>query len=557
MRMLAALSLALCACSHNGHAPAMPAATYGSAKAVHVASYGAIPNDGLDDTAAIASAITSLCDNDTLVLSQGVYDVSSACAVSVGDFGRSVGVISGKRNVSIHGDRSVIRTVCHDIAAHGGLTFLNATATKGLLVDGIDFDMSFTGCNTSSAAYPYCGAIVVSDQTATGNKLQSQLSSDIVIRNCTFKLFHPMGQFAVTTSPYCGDPNNGYKLFSIFLNGDYLASTYDTQNRNALIESCTWKEGHNGYGAWVWAFNNVAVRGLTAESWSGHGSLADGSIGATGLALFRYHQFHCSGVEVSGCSFRARPSQERSGAFCGSAVFCYLDTNLYGDFNHGLGLVSGNTIQLSNGDATHGFMDYGVEVGDFGSTVIANNAFDGTPALGNDYGACGIYGAFEPTGGNGCASLVIAGNTWGYRCSYQNSITISNSSGVDAYHRRLKSLVVSSNISMSQAQYFLDMTGNSPSAFAGVASCQIASNIVHGTYNTQWPSTSTSSRCFQLAASEASDIMELIGNEVTDKNWFAVAWQVNPLASVRCRNNRLVGVTTPFVGGSITNYQDP
>jgi hypothetical protein len=555
--LLAAVAL-LSGCSPSSTDEPLAGSGYGkTGKHVAVQSYGAIPNDGIDDTSAIASAASALVAHDILEFQPGHYLVSSACATPVGVFGKSVAVISGLGDVTIRGDRTTIDVVDHDIAAHGGLTFLRASAVKGLTVEGIHFDMSYTGCNDTSALYPYCGAIVVEDAPASGDKTQWNLSSDIVIRDCSFRLYHPLGQYVTTSAPFNGDANNGYKLFGIFLHGDYLAGSYEHQNRNATITNCTWLDGHNGYGAWVWAYNNVRFTGLSAESWTGKRSFANGSVAGTGVGLVRYHQFGCSGVEVSGCDFRAKPSHERVSGFEGAAVFAYVGTNLSGDYSHGMNLIYGNRVLLSNGDAANGLTDYGVEVSAYGSTIVASNAFDGSPITGNDYGAVGIYGAYEPTGGNGNASLSITGNVWGSHCSYQNSISIANGSNVSAYHRRCKSLVVANNISNSQSQYFLDMTANSGCSHLGVANAVVSGNIVSGTLSTQWGSSSSNSRALHLASTEASDVLEVVGNQVSDKHTFAIAWYVNPLCHSRVRNNRLSGVTTEFVGGSLTNYQDP
>lgn len=524
---------------------------------VHVEDHGATPNDLTDDTEAIALAAAALGDNDTLVFKPGIYLVSSPDATAEGDFGKSVISLTGRSNIAIHGDRTVIKTTDHDISADGGLTFFHGHAIKGLLIDGLTFDMTFTGVNESSALYPYCGAIVVSDGTASGTKDQSALSGNIIIRNCTFKLFHPLGQYAVTTSPYYGDHNNGFKLFSIFLNGDYLGASYESQNRNASIEDCHWLDGHNGYGSWVWAYNHVNFTGLTAESWVGKKSLTTGSVAGTGVGFIRYHQFNCSGVEVSGCDFRARPSAERTDGFEGAAVFAALDTNLTGDHSHGSQLVYGNRIALSNGDAVNSCEDYGVIIGTYGNTVISGNAFSGTAASDNGYGATGIYANSQAMGGNGVSSLTITGNAWDSSCSYQNSIVIANGSNTSAYHRRIKSLVVANNISHSQSQYFLSLTGNSWLAHMGVQNCLITGNIVSGTANTQWNAASLNSRTFLLSATEDTDVLEVTSNQITDKCVFGYCATMHSTAEFRFRNNRLVGVTYQFIGGSFTNYQDP
>lgn len=551
--LVAIAAMALAACSGGGGGDF---ADYGQSKnLVKVEDHSAIPNDGLDDTAALAAAAAALTDGDVLVFQPGVYHVSSTGASSIGDFGSAVIALSGKSQIAIRGDQTTIRAT-HDIAASGGLTFLHASAMSGLVIEGLRFEMDFSGFNSSSDLYPYCGAIVVSDGPASGTKAESELSRDIIIRDCVFRLFHPLGQYVTTSSPYHGDANNGYKLFSIFLNGDYLASSYDRQNRNATIENCRWLEGHNGYGAWVWAYNHAAFRGLTAESWVGKRSGTSGAVAGIGVGLIRYHQFYCSGVEVSGCDFRARPSSERINGFEGGSVFAALDNNLTGNHAHGSQLVFGNRIALSNGDAANGCEDYGVTVVTYGQTVITGNAFSGTPGSANAYGATGIYANAQAMGGGGSSSLIITGNAWDSSCSYQNSIVVANGSDASAESRRVKSLVVTNNVSQSQSQYFLSLTGNSQLSHMGVQSCLVSGNIISGTANTQWDSASLNSRAFLFSATEDTDVLEVVGNQILDKCVFGYCSAMHSSAEVRLRNNRLVGVTYPFIGGSFTNYQD-
>ena len=91
--------------------------------------------------------------------------------------------------------------------------------------------MTFTGVNTSALVYPFCGAITALDDSAAG-QTQSQLCGDALIENCKFKLFHPYGSYCESGSPYAGDPYNGFKIFSIFTSGPYLATAYAEQCRN-------------------------------------------------------------------------------------------------------------------------------------------------------------------------------------------------------------------------------------------------------------------------------------------------------------------------------------
>src|SRR5690606_30637711 len=48
---------------------------------INVADFGAVPDDGHDDTAAIRAAIRASSDGDTIVFSGGVFDIGSEIAL--------------------------------------------------------------------------------------------------------------------------------------------------------------------------------------------------------------------------------------------------------------------------------------------------------------------------------------------------------------------------------------------------------------------------------------------------------------------------------------------
>ncbi len=524
---------------------------------VSVKDFGAVGDGVTDDTAAIKAAADALTSGQTLDFSKGTYLISQSGAGSTDDYGKKVMYLSGKTDITIRGDGATIKCVNHDIAANGGLMFLWGTNCQRMTVEGLYFDMTFTGVKNSSTQYPFCGAIIFTD-AATGAKTQSQLCGDIVVRNCRFKLYHPFGQYAQTTAgnDYGGDPNNGYKLFSVFASGDYSATSYANQNRNITLRDLTFKDGHNGYGVWVWAYNHAVVDCIKAEAWVSKRSTNAGAVGGTGVAMIRYHQWYCTDITVTNCQFRAKPCNERTtSGFEGAAIFANFDTNLTGDYSHGKCLASNNIIALGNGDSANSLTDFGITVYCFGDIIVNNNQFDGVASATNAYAATGIYYGGESTGGDGKGTLVIDGNTFGVNSSYVNNISIGNGSNLSEYKRRLKQLIVSNNISFSQAQYFLDMTANSAATYLGVRHSIIEGNTIVGTYNTVFNSASTNSRAFQLAATETTDMMILRDNIVKDKNIFAVAGSVNASADTLIENNRMAGVTTVFFGGSLFDFQ--
>jgi hypothetical protein len=525
---------------------------------VSVKDFGAVGDGVTDDTAAIKAAADSLTSGQTLVFPKGTYLISQSGAGNTDDYGKKVMYLSNKTDITIQGDGATIKCVNHDIAASGGLMFLWVTDCQRVTVEGFYFDMTFTGVKNSSSQYPFCGAIIFTD-AATGSKTQDQLCGDIAVRDCEFKLYHPYGQFAQTTAgnSYAGDPNNAYKLFSVFASGDNLATAYANQNRNITIRDLTFKDGHNAYGIWTWAYNNVLVDGIKAESWVGKYSSNAGAVLGTGVAMVRYHQFYCTGVTVTNCQFRAKPCDERTTAgFQGAALFVNFDTNVSGaDLSLGKCIANNNIITLGNGDLVNSLIDFGISIYCYGDITVTSNQFNGVTSATNAYLNVDIYYGGAATGGNGKGTLVIDGNTFGVNSSYSNNIVLSNASSTSAYYRRLKQLIVSNNISFAQSQYFLDMTSGSALAFIGVSYSTIQGNTIIGTYNTVFNSASTNSRAFQLGANQATDILIIRDNIVVDKNIFALASDVNASADSLIENNKMSGVTTVFVGGSLANLQ--
>ncbi len=525
------------------------------ARELSVKDFGATGDGVTDDTAAIVRAAAALTSGKTLFFPRGTYLVSQTDAVgTTADYGKKVIGITNKTDVTIRGDGATIKCVAHDISNYGGLMFIWIDDVQRCLIEGFYFDMTFTGRNTTAEAYPFCGAIIASDGTSTGAKAQTALTSDIVVRDCIFKLYHPYGQFSTTSNAYNGDANNGYKLFSVFFSGDYLSATYETQNRNATIENCTWKNGHNGYGAWVWAYNNVRFKGLRAESYVAKYSDSDGAYVAPGVAFIRYHQFLCSGVEVSGCDYRAKPSSERTATgMQGAGLFCTLDTNQTGDYSHGDAVVCNNRIFMGNGDAAHTAYDYGISVYTYGNTIIKGNTFDGDAAdTTNAYAANCIYLGYTAVGGDGKATAIVDGNIFSVGCKYCDGVVLSNGSADTAYKRRLKSLIVTKNISYAQSQYLVNMTGGAAVTYLGVLYTQIEGNVIIGTHS-YFDKNSTNSRALLLAANQAGDVLIVRDNIIVDKNKFMLDSDVSASAIVTVEQNICSGVTTESNSGVLYN----
>ena len=124
--------------------------------------------------------------------------------------------------------------------------------------------MSFTGANTSASYYPFCGAVTFIDEP-TGTGVTGELNENIVCKDLTFKLYHNKGCWQRSSNAYAGDNNNGYKIFSIFASGDYLSTLYENQNSGFTCHNIKFDVGHNGYGIWSWAYNDVHLTDISSR----------------------------------------------------------------------------------------------------------------------------------------------------------------------------------------------------------------------------------------------------------------------------------------------------
>jgi hypothetical protein len=120
---------------------------------VNVKDFGAAGDGVADDTAAIVSAAATLQDNQTLYFPSGVYLVSAASATthqSGAAYGKVVLALTGLSNITIQADSATIKVVDHNCST-GGLTFANFKACQTVAISGFNFDMTFTGVNTSAS----------------------------------------------------------------------------------------------------------------------------------------------------------------------------------------------------------------------------------------------------------------------------------------------------------------------------------------------------------------------------------------------------------------------
>jgi hypothetical protein len=519
-------------------------------ESVSVKDFGAIGDGVTDDTAALVLAFAALADGQELFFPSGDYLVSYQGTPYASVNGYVVGNLIGLSDIIIRGVNARIVCVNHNITTYGGLMFLWMQACHNVRVEGLYFDMTFTGVNTSGSFYPFVGAIICSDGTATGAKVQSALNQNITVRDCSFKIFHPYGCVASTSAPYLGDPNNGFKSESIFFSGDYLAQDYANQNRGFYVDNCRWLDGHNAYGIWGWGVNDMMVTRCSTESWVTKGSNTLGVLLAAIIPFIRYHQWYCQGLTISDNYHRAKPSAERLVAgFEGCGSFANINSgNESVDIELGSTIITGNHIRLGRGDAASGnITDYGIDLHNQGMITIANNTFASSERgeITNASSETGIFWNSSSNYSLGDASLTIMGNHWSEGCDYMSNIVIANSYASSAVGRRLKNLIVSNNTSMGQLQQFLRIT--SGLTYYGVENVLISGNIVNGTGNAVWDKNSTNSRAFEMACSETTDLISMTDNVVIDS--YYLVYSDGGIAGTYTNSNMTSsGITVDYLG---------
>lgn len=510
--------------------------------------YGAVGDGSTDDTLAIktaADAIQEAGGNAVLRFRRdATYLISYQGAAYSSVNGNVVCNFSDVPNVKLEGNGCTIKCVNHDIGANGGLLFAQFSGVSSPEVTGFKFDMSFTGANTSGSHYPFCGGIVFSD-SSSGSKTQEELCSGISVHDLQFKLYHPQGSYQQSPSAYSGDPNNGFKIFSVFASGDYLATGYTNQNRGCTIEKIRYLEGHNAYGIWVWSYNDVKIRKITAESWVSKYSNAAGAVAGAGVPLIRYHQFHCSGLDIDGIYFRAKPCNERlTVGFEGDATLASINTNLTGNYSHGATTISNIIMILGHGDLANSLFDYGIHMFHYGVTNISNVACDATTETTNATGDYFIRAAPEVGGADGFALLNIDNVTFSKNCDYGSNIIIENGAPTAA-QRRLKQVNISNITSYGQGGSVVQV-GKTSTCF-GVEALNLSNITCDGSDNSVWDSASTNSRALALNCSEADDTITIDTLNIRDTYYAVLSDQVNCTAgNFTIKDLKKKGVTSDY-----------
>lgn len=522
---------------------------------LNVKDFGADPTGTTDSTLAITAAAMALQNGQTLDFDGGTYLVSYQGTPYSSAFGNVIMSFLNKRDMKFVGNNATIKIVDHNITTYGGLTFMSFKGCKRITIEGFNFDMTFVGSNTSGSFYPFCGAITMLDDNGASPDFET-LNSDFLIDGCSFKLYHPWGNWATSPNPYSGDPNNGYKLFSIFSSGPYTATDYNNQCRNISVINSTWRKGHNGYGIWFWAWNNCRVSNCVAEDWVTMHTDQTGAYQGGGVAFIRHIPFRTEGIVIENNNFRARPTADRTGAFQGGSVF-YVHANNMGDVDwaRGLSVVANNTIILGVGSLSGtAAMDQAVFFNGFGQLIVDGNTIDGHD--GQDPTVAGVAGLYAmeltPAGyggaGNGYAAITVTNNILGSWLF--GGIYFTNGASTE-YRRRCKSLVVANNTQLS-GDFFLRTVAYSYQAYEGCRQMLICNNVIDTVNPGVYPSPSTNNYGIAIAATQSSDVVICSGNIIKNRTYTILTQSAYCSASAKVSrfNNKYSDIASPYYSGT-------
>ena len=513
------------------------------ADVVSVKDFGAVGDGERDDTAALIAAAAALQNGQQLDFGGGTYLISYQGTAYSSIYGNVVMDFLSKSDIALVGTGATIKVVNHNITTKGGLRFANFKGCKRVRIAGLNFDMTFTGVNTSASYYPFCGAITALDDDAATPSFNT-LNSDFLIERCAFKLFHPWGNWALSGAPYSGDPNNGFKVFSIFVSGPSTPSQDQYLCRNITVENCTWQDGHNGYGIWLWAWNNCKVSGCIAENWSTKYSNSSGVYQGGGVAFIRYIPFWAHGVVIESNQFRSRPSADRTGNFAGKASF-YSQANNMGAAASGKGetLIESNVIVNGGGVSQ---LDECIFFNDFGNLTISSNNFDGHDGQATSVGAQGIVFTPGTSGGIGECALTVSNNTFG-AWLHGPALFFQNGSNTSGAARQCRSLIVTDNVQRG-GDFFVRMSGYSYSTYEGCPNTVITGNVIDGTLTSFYPPPSANNYGIAYAGNVTGDVGIIVNNIFINKTEpiISLAAFSSTNASLQRYGNSYYNITTPF-----------
>jgi len=538
---------------------------------VNVLDFGAVGDGLTDDTASLKAAASAVTDGETLYFPQGTYLISRAGFSDFSSvYGNVVCAFDDVDNISVRGENATIKLVNHDISTYGGLRAFDFQNCNGVNFSGFHFDMTFTGYKDSASFYPFCGAVTAGNASDAGDQNPEDLTENVFISDCTFKIYHPLGCYGITSNPYLGDPNNGFKIFTVYISGPTSASDEEDIPNNVTIRDCIIKKGHNAYGFWVWGLSNVVFDNLTAEDFVNKStSVPAGTItsGFSGIPFIRCHQINTSGVKVTNCYFKAKPSGERttSGFEGASAFINYTNSSTYDESDSARGeyVTANNVVIMGLGDLANSCFDTGIEVSSYGYHVISNNVFDGTDGESvniNPSNADNLVQSCKAIdisplsrGGNGVLVASVENNLFG-RWLKADNITVRNESNVTEYGeyiRRLKCLKVLNNTSYSQAAYFLRIEApGANNTYRGLRHLDVIGNYIDGENSHYNSSDYERSFGLYLQGNQTGDVQNIKNNFF--KNKYYGIRDLTQNVTVNTLNNSFDTIAYPYedFGGS-------
>jgi len=474
----------------------------------------------------------SLSDNTAIKFNSGNYFISYTGGYDPAKIhGQIACNIKDKKNIKITGNKTVITITNHNITANNGLVVFGYDGVQNLDISGIQFNLSYTGRNSSATYYPYNGAIVGYDTSGTaGSRTGDQLSSGINVHDNVFNIYHPDGCYGEATNSFPGDPNNGFKIYAFTALGDNLGTATANQNFDVQFIGNRFLSTHNGYGMWVWAYNNVIATGNIANAWGNRATDPAGvSIGGY-IPMFRYHQFYCSGIDVHHNRMTARPLADRVGGYDGAAVFAHLTTNLTEDLGHGETTCSTNTMTLRT-------LDVGILVGVYGTANIDNNIINGIDVT--DRPTTGID--LQP-GVNGRAYYNITGNNTN-RLFSGPLVRVNNGAPLKE-DRRLKVLSITDNKSLNSYGSAISFINTGSAVTFGVE-LMYCDNNVFDAVSSEFGAVNVNGAAVSASTSTESTDTYYLRNNIAR---YFYNLEKCGLATVKSINNDGIGVTAS------TNY---
>ncbi len=218
-RFMLVSCIAICGCANHGGGAAFDAEAYTAPQiaSISVAAAGAIPNDGLDDSAAFHNAMLALPNGGRLDIGPGTFDLLMPCVIPRGDI-----LFQGEGSATTLRKGALANSAFTAIAANG-LTFLDLTFAVAQDTPASQMSQSLIELN-------YCNGLRVercefNSLTAGGPTLFSQLlnvsGNDASVSDSRF-----IGAFGNSTGAM-GEASGNYGLRHLY-SGNQFTDFCDT-----------------------------------------------------------------------------------------------------------------------------------------------------------------------------------------------------------------------------------------------------------------------------------------------------------------------------------------